>query len=73
MLRQALKRGLYLETNYAHPLPPEPDRARCPNAMWAAENLVLLPLYGRLSVDAAETIARRVVGIVDETVCVRAA
>ncbi|MBN2846537.1 MAG: DegT/DnrJ/EryC1/StrS family aminotransferase, partial [Deltaproteobacteria bacterium] len=63
ILRRALRCGLYLETNYESPLPPKSEHAKYPNACWAAENVVLLPLYRRLSLEAAETIGRRVVGI----------
>ena len=66
ILRRALRRGLYLETNYERPLAPKPEQANFPNACWAAENVVLLPLYRRLSLEAAESIARRVVRISEE-------
>jgi dTDP-4-amino-4,6-dideoxygalactose transaminase len=66
ILRRALRRGLYLETNYERPLVPKSEHANFPNACWAAENVVLLPLYRRLSLEAAESIARRVVRISDE-------
>lgn len=66
ILRRALRCGLYLETNYESPLPPKSEQAKYPNACWAAENVVLLPLYRRLSLEAAETIGRRVVGISQE-------
>ncbi len=66
ILRRALKCGLYLETNYESPLAPTSEFAKYPNAFWAAENVVLLPLYRRLSLEAAETIGRRVAGISDE-------
>jgi dTDP-4-amino-4,6-dideoxygalactose transaminase len=61
MLRLSLNRGLFLETNYERPLPEEQDWARFPNAAWAARNLVLLPLYARLSPDEAERIAKEIV------------
>jgi dTDP-4-amino-4,6-dideoxygalactose transaminase len=66
ILRRALRRGLYLETNYERPLVPKSEQANFPNACWAAENVVLLPLYRRLSLEAAESIARRVVRISEE-------
>ena len=65
VLRRALRCGLYLETNYESPLAPESEHAKYPNACWAAENVVLLPLYRRLSLEAAETIARRVAALSD--------
>jgi dTDP-4-amino-4,6-dideoxygalactose transaminase len=66
ILRRALRCGLYLETNYENPLAPKTEQAKYPNALWAAENVVLLPLYRRLSLEAAEAIARRVVQISEE-------
>jgi len=66
ILRRALKCGLYLETNFESPLPPKSEQAKYPNACWAAENVVLLPLYRRLSLEAAEAIGRRVVRIAEE-------
>jgi dTDP-4-amino-4,6-dideoxygalactose transaminase len=65
-LRRALKCGLYLETNYESPLAPKSGHAKYPNAFRAADNVVLLPLYRRLSLEAAETIARKVVRICEE-------
>lgn len=62
-LRRALRRGLYLETNYERLLAAKSEHAKFPNACWAADNVVLLPLYRRLSLEAAETIAQRVVRI----------
>jgi dTDP-4-amino-4,6-dideoxygalactose transaminase len=67
VLRRGLRSGLYLETNYERPLAPELHRSRFPNATWAAENVVLLPLYRSLSVKVAEGIARRVAEIAWET------
>jgi dTDP-4-amino-4,6-dideoxygalactose transaminase len=66
ILRRALRSGLYLETNYERHLVPKSQRAKFPNACWAADNVVLLPLYRRLSLEAAESIARRVVRISEE-------
>jgi len=60
ILRLSLNRGLFLETNYEQPLPEERDWARFPNAGWAARNLVLLPLYARLSSEHAERIAKEI-------------
>jgi dTDP-4-amino-4,6-dideoxygalactose transaminase len=66
ILRRALRSGLYLETNYESPLAPKWEHAKYPNACLAAENVVLLPLYRRLSLEAAERIGRRVVEISKE-------
>ncbi len=60
LLRSALQRGLFLETNYERPLAEEKDWARFPNAVWAANNLILLPLYSRLSRGNAEWIANEI-------------
>lgn len=65
-LRRALQRGLYLETNYETPLPPETEHGKVPNACRAADNVVLLPLYRRLPLEAAETIGHRVAEIARE-------
>jgi dTDP-4-amino-4,6-dideoxygalactose transaminase len=66
ILRRALRCGLYLETNYEIPVAPRSERAKYSNAFWAADNIVLLPLYSRLSLEVAEEIARRVVRISEE-------
>lgn len=63
LLRQTLSRGLYLETNYEQPLPARDDWNCFPNSLWAAKNVVLLPLYRRLSVAQAEDIATKVADI----------
>jgi dTDP-4-amino-4,6-dideoxygalactose transaminase len=63
VLRQALSRGLYLETNYEKPLPPEREWARFPNSLWAAQNLILLPLYTALTRTHSETLATKVANI----------
>jgi dTDP-4-amino-4,6-dideoxygalactose transaminase len=60
ILRLALREGLSLEINYQRPLAEDADLPRFPNAAWAARNVVLLPLYTRLSARDAERIARRV-------------
>ena len=60
LLRETLNRGLYLETNYELPLPGHDEWSRFPNSLWAAKNVVLLPLYRRLSIARAEVIARSV-------------
>jgi dTDP-4-amino-4,6-dideoxygalactose transaminase len=53
VLRLALRRGLYLETNYEVPLPDPSEQAQFPNALWAAKNLLLLPLYRAFSREQA--------------------
>jgi dTDP-4-amino-4,6-dideoxygalactose transaminase len=63
VLEASLRRGIYLETNYEEPLPPRSEWAKYPNAVWAAEHLLLLPLYGSLPVEAATMIARNLVEI----------
>jgi dTDP-4-amino-4,6-dideoxygalactose transaminase len=63
ILRRALSRGLYLETNYERPLPPE-DQWKCfPNSLWAAQKLVLLPLYSRLTQAQAHGIATEIAAL----------
>lgn len=66
ILRLALKRGLYLETNYERPLVDTSEYLNFPNAVWAARNMVLMPLYMGLSTKAAEESAKRVVKIAEE-------
>jgi dTDP-4-amino-4,6-dideoxygalactose transaminase len=63
LLHSSLNRGLFLETNYERPLPEEEELAKFPNAVWAARNLILLPLYARLSSGDAEWIAKEIMRI----------
>jgi dTDP-4-amino-4,6-dideoxygalactose transaminase len=63
ILIEALKRGIYLEVEYESLLPVNSERTRFPNAIWGAENLILLPLYTALSHRAARSLARRVSAI----------
>jgi hypothetical protein len=63
LLRLALKRGLYMKVLWSQPLPEESEYSRFPNAVWAARNLVLLPLYTELSANAAELLALNVVDV----------
>jgi len=63
VLRQALARGMYLETNFEQLLPAVGERDRFPNAVWAAGNIILLPLYRSLSFDDASGLAERVKGL----------
>jgi dTDP-4-amino-4,6-dideoxygalactose transaminase len=62
VLRLALRRGMYLAANYGV-LPETSEYARFPNAVWAARNLVLLPLYRALSTQSAELLALHVIEI----------
>jgi dTDP-4-amino-4,6-dideoxygalactose transaminase len=63
VLLAALRCGLFLETNFERPVPDEGDYAGFPNAIWAAKNLVLLPLYTGLSVASAQKVVSAVVQI----------
>jgi dTDP-4-amino-4,6-dideoxygalactose transaminase len=63
ILRLSLDRGLFLEVNYDRPLPEENELSKFPNAVWAAHNLVLLPLYARLSPGDAKRIAQEITRI----------
>jgi dTDP-4-amino-4,6-dideoxygalactose transaminase len=63
LLRLSLKRGLYMKVLWPRPLPEESEYSRFPNAVWAARNLVLLPLYTALSAKAAELLALNVVDV----------
>lgn len=60
ILRLALRRGLYLETNYERPLPEPSAYSQFPNSVRAARDLVLLPLYTALSLEQARHIAVKV-------------
>lgn len=71
-LRRALSQGLYLETNYERPLAPREEWERLPNALWAAENVVLLPLYRSLKQSQARSIAQKVAKIAEEAIAVSA-
>ena len=69
ILRLARDRGIILETNYTEPLPDGSEHANFPNSVWASQNVVLLPLYGSLSLADAERLARGLVEIERETSC----
>ncbi len=60
ILRDALERGLYLEVEYENLLPSNSEHLQFPNAVWAAANLILLPLYAALSAESVESLAQRV-------------
>jgi dTDP-4-amino-4,6-dideoxygalactose transaminase len=66
VLRAALSRGVVLETNYERPLPDESDLRAFPASLWASNNVVLLPLYSSLSLDAAHRIASDMLAIAQE-------
>jgi dTDP-4-amino-4,6-dideoxygalactose transaminase len=61
ILRQALARGLFFEINYDQPLPEKEDWNKFPNAQWVAQNVILLPLYARLSPERAKSLAKELV------------
>jgi perosamine synthetase len=63
VLRLALERGLFLETNYERLLTDSGSEERFPNAQWAADNVLLLPLYTLLSEQNAKRIAQQLVSI----------
>ena len=69
VLRQALQRGLYLETEFEEPLPASAEHGRFPNAVWAGRNLVLLPLYTALSIKNARWLAGQVNEIARDVSC----
>jgi dTDP-4-amino-4,6-dideoxygalactose transaminase len=59
ILRLALKRGIYLKVLWS-------EEASCeglPNCLWAARNLILLPLYTALSSNSAGRIAETLLDI----------
>jgi perosamine synthetase len=60
VLREALRRGLFLETNYERPLAEERDWPLFPRATWAARNIILLPLYARLTARDAGRMAAKI-------------
>ena len=63
VLRQALRRGLFLETNYERILSDDALPGEFPHARWAADNVLLLPLYSSLTEQDARRIAREVAAI----------
>jgi dTDP-4-amino-4,6-dideoxygalactose transaminase len=62
ILRLALGRGLDLAANYPV-LPDKFEHARFPNAVWAARNVVLLPLYPTLSTLSAKLLTQHLIEI----------
>lgn len=67
IIAKALRRRVYLNPGWQRPLPEVSEYSRYPNAVWASRNLVLLPLYSRLSLNATRLIARTIVEIDRET------
>jgi len=63
ILKKALAQSLFLEINYDEPLPDRKDWDYFPNACWAAQNIILLPLYDRLSPDRAARLASKVANL----------
>jgi len=63
ILRRALKRGLYLQVIWPRLLPEASKHEQFPNALWAAQNVALLPLYTALSPESAARLAQRVIEI----------
>jgi len=62
ILRRALERGMYLAPNYGI-LPQKSEHARFPNAVWAVQNVVLLPLYRALPKQSAQWLAQQIIEI----------
>lgn len=63
VLRLALQRGVFLETNYERILADQGAEVSFPNAQWASRNLVLLPLYTALSLADAKQLAQQIAAI----------
>jgi dTDP-4-amino-4,6-dideoxygalactose transaminase len=63
ILRLARSRGVQLKVLWDRLLPEESEHARFPNALWAARNIALLPLYTALAPTCAELLAQNVVDI----------
>ena len=63
ILRAALRRGIFLETNYEKPLPSVARESEFPNSFWAARNVILLPLYKALSEKGAAHIVSEIIDI----------
>jgi perosamine synthetase len=62
IIRHALRRGLFLETNYEQLLSDDVC-GNFPNARLVADSVLLLPLYAALSKNQAQQIAREIVRI----------
>jgi dTDP-4-amino-4,6-dideoxygalactose transaminase len=63
ILRRAVRQGVYPEVNFDLPLPDKAELSRFPNAVWAGQNLMELPLYTALSLEAARRLAAVLVEI----------
>lgn len=70
ILRVALRRGIFFDVNYELLLPDAADQGSFPNSLWAAQNLVLLPLYRSLPLDASRRLASRVIEM-EREICSR--
>jgi dTDP-4-amino-4,6-dideoxygalactose transaminase len=66
VLRRALRRGIYLETEFEQLLPDPSEHGQVPNSAWAGRNVILLPLYSSLTLERAARLAREVNEIADE-------
>ena len=63
ILRLGRERGLYLKVLWNQPLAEKGELARFPNAVWVAQNVVMLPLYSGLSPKSAQLLAERIIEI----------
>ena len=63
ILRLARKRGLYLRALWEQPLAEKGELGRIPNAVWAAQNVVMLPLYSTLSPKSTQLLAQTLIEI----------
>lgn len=66
-LRSALKRGIYLETEFEQPLPDLSVLSQFPHSVRAGHDTVLLPLYTALSIKDATRLAAQIVEIAAES------
>jgi dTDP-4-amino-4,6-dideoxygalactose transaminase len=66
-LRHALKRGVFLETNYEQLLAPPDNLVEFPNALALARSMVLLPLYTGLRPSRARLLGQSVAAIANST------
>jgi dTDP-4-amino-4,6-dideoxygalactose transaminase len=62
-LRAALKRGIYLETEFEQPLPDASELSDFPHSVRTGRDSVLLPLYTSLSLKDAAWLAGQIVEI----------
>lgn len=65
-LRLALKRGIYLETEFEEPLPNPSELPHFPQSVRAGRDTVLLPLYSTLSLKDAAWLAGQMTEIAGE-------